>query len=542
MSQTATAAREPLLRIAKREGTTMPQKIAVRAIAILLALVVDALFIFFVTGLNPLSVYGVMWSGTFANMTRFSWMLRDLSTLLCVGIALAPAFKMRFWNCGGEGQILIGGLTAALIMVYQGNNLPLPLLFAAMALGSIAAGALWGFIPAWFKSRWNTNETLFTLMMNYVATSIVACMTNIMRGQASSLGTLNKATKAGWFPVIMGQRYTINIIVVIVLTFVMYAYLRFSKQGYEISVVGESENTARYAGINVRRVTVRTMLISGAICGLCGFLIVAGKDQTISTASANGRGFTAIIVAWLAKFNTFYMALISFLLVFLERGASEIASAYSLNEYAADIITGIILFFILGSEFFINYRVIPAAHTRRASDMHSSLIAWIMRAIPFGTIIMYGALGETVTEKSGNLNLGVPGIMYLGGFAGFASAWAYENSAANPNGFVSILIALSCAILASMAGGLIYAFLTISLRANQNVTGLALTTFGMGVANFFGVFILNGASYSAAPIANKAFSAKIPVLSGLGDIGQVVFSYGFLVYAAILLAVVLHWL
>ena len=173
--------------------------------------------------------------------------------------------------------------------------------------------------------------------------------------------------------------------------------------------------------------------------------------------------------------------------------------------------------------------------------MHSSLIAWIMRAIPFGTIIMYGALGETVTEKSGNLNLGVPGIMYLGGFAGFASAWAYENTAANPNGFVSILIAMSCAILASMAGGLIYAFLTISLRANQNVTGLALTTFGMGVANFFGVFILNGASYSAAPIANKAFSAKIPVLSGLGDIGQVVFSYGFLVYAAILLAVVLHW-
>ena len=157
----------------------------------------------------------------------------------------------------------------------------------------------------------------------------------------------------------MGQRYTINIIVVVVLTFVMYAYLKYSKQGYEISVVGESENTARYAGINVRRVTVRTMLISGAICGLCGFLIVAGKDQTISTTSAGGRGFTAIIVAWLAKFNTFYMALISFLLVFLERGASEIASAYSLNEYAADIITGIILFFILGSEFFINYRVIP---------------------------------------------------------------------------------------------------------------------------------------------------------------------------------------
>ena len=349
---------EPLVRIAKREGATFPQKVLVRAVAILLALVVDAFFIYFVTGLNPISVYRVMWNGTFMNTTRFSWAMRDLSSLLCIAIALAPAFKMRFWNIGAEGQVLIGGLVTALIMVYFGNSLPAPALFAAMVLGSLLAGGLWGFVPAWFKSRWNTNETLFTLMMNYVATSIVACMTNLMRGQASSLGTLNKGTKAGWLPVIAGQRYTINIIVVIVLTFAMYAYLRYSKQGYEISVVGESENTARYAGINVRRVMIRTMLISGALCGLCGFMIVAGRDQTISTTTAGGNGFTAIIVAWLAKFNTFYMALISFLLIFLQRGASEIASAYSLNEYAADIITGIILFFILGSEFFINYRLV----------------------------------------------------------------------------------------------------------------------------------------------------------------------------------------
>ena len=171
----------------------------------------------------------------------------------------------------------------------------------------------------------------------------------------------------------------------------------------------------------------------------------------------------------------------------------------------------------------------------------SSLIAWILRAIPFGTIIMYGALGETLTEKSGNLNLGVPGIMYLGGFAGFASAYYYEKLSANPSAFVCVILALLCALIASALGGLIYAFLTITLRANQNVTGLALTTFGMGVANFFGVFILNGASYTAAPLAYKAFSAKIPVLSGLGIVGEVLFSYGFLAYAAIVLAVVLHW-
>lgn len=171
----------------------------------------------------------------------------------------------------------------------------------------------------------------------------------------------------------------------------------------------------------------------------------------------------------------------------------------------------------------------------------SVFVSWILRAVAFGTIIMYGAMGETMTEKSGNLNLGVPGIMYLGGFAGFASSYYYEKNAENPNAFVCILLALVCCILASMAGGLIFSFLTITLRANQNVTGLALTTFGMGVANFFGVFILNGASYTAAPLANKAFAAKIPVLSEkLGPIGEMLFGYGFLVYAAILLAVILH--
>lgn len=172
----------------------------------------------------------------------------------------------------------------------------------------------------------------------------------------------------------------------------------------------------------------------------------------------------------------------------------------------------------------------------------SNLIAWIIRAIPFGTIIMFGSMGEILTEKSGNLNLGVPGIMYLGGFAGFASSYYYEKLSPDPKGWVCVIIALFAAIVASMAGGLIFSFLTITLRANQNVTGLALTTFGMGVANFFGVFILNGSSYSAAPLANAAFAKKIPFLSSkFGIISKTVFSYGFLVYAAIIIAIVMHY-
>ena len=174
--------------------------------------------------------------------------------------------------------------------------------------------------------------------------------------------------------------------------------------------------------------------------------------------------------------------------------------------------------------------------------IQSNILAWIARAIQFGTIIMYGSMGEILTEKSGNLNLGVPGLMYLGAFAGFASSYTYENSAANPSKLLCILIAVVAAFLASAVGGLIYSFLTTTLRANQNVTGLALTTFGMGVANFFGAYLLQGEVYTAAPVSNAAFTTKIPFLSDhLGVVGEALFSYGFLAYLAIILAVILHY-
>lgn len=172
--------------------------------------------------------------------------------------------------------------------------------------------------------------------------------------------------------------------------------------------------------------------------------------------------------------------------------------------------------------------------------MTETIIAWIFRAVQFGTIIMFGSMGEIISEKAGNLNLGVPGIMYLGAFAGFASAYGYETSVENPSRLICILLALIAAFAAAAIGGLIYCFLTTTLRANQNVTGLALTTFGMGVANFFGAYMLEGEVYTAAPVSNSAFQAKIPFLSNIPIIGNVFFSYGFLVYGAIILAIILH--
>ena len=137
----------------------------------------------------------------------------------------------------------------------------------------------------------------------------------------------------------------------------MYVYLNYSKHGYEIAVVGESERTARYVGIKVDRVIIRTMFLSGAVCGLAGMLLVGGTEHTLTTTITSGRGFTAVMVSWLAKFNPIWMILTSFLLVFLERGAGQIATSFGLSASYADILTGLILFFIIGSEFFINYQI-----------------------------------------------------------------------------------------------------------------------------------------------------------------------------------------
>ena len=357
---TANNSKEPLLRIAKRDGISRPKAYAIRVVAVLLSLAVSGIFIFAVTKLNPVEVYEAIFDGAFGTSKR-SWVtIRDSMMLLCIGVGLAPAFKMKFWNIGAEGQVLVGGIITAGFMRALGASIPTPALLVLMAVASILGGCLWGVIPATFKAIWNTNETLFTLMMNYVAIQLTSYCVALWENPKGSntVGVINQSTKAGWFPAVFGQSYGLNVILVLTLTIGMYIYLKYSKQGYEITVVGDSENTARYAGISVKKVTIRTMAISGAICGLAGFIAVAGSSHTISTSTAGGRGFTAIIVAWLAQFNTFVMILISLLLVFLQKGAIQIASQFNLNDYASNIITGIILFFILGSEFFINYRVI----------------------------------------------------------------------------------------------------------------------------------------------------------------------------------------
>ena len=363
----------PLFHISKRKALPWYRAWGIRAAAIVLALIVCAVLTTVMTGLNPLRVYVTMFEGAFGTPRRIWILLQNLAILLCISLAVTPAFKMRFWNIGAEGQVLIGGLATAACMILLGGKLPNGLLILIMLAAAVAAGAIWAMIPAICKAKWNTNETLFTLMMNYVATQLVAYFVIIWENPkgAGQIGIINASSEAGWLPVIGGQRYLLNILVVAVVTVAMYVYLNYSKHGYELSVVGESERTARYVGIKVGKVIVRTMLLSGAVCGLAGLLLVGGTDHTVTTTIADGRGFTAVMVAWLAKFNPIGMIFSSFLLVFLGRGANEISTIYGLNHAFGDILTGIILFFIIGSEFFINYRIGSAVGKEKEDGTHA---------------------------------------------------------------------------------------------------------------------------------------------------------------------------
>ena len=351
--------REPLFHIAKRSALPWYKSWGIRGIAILAALIFAGLVAMALTGENPLQIYATMIKGNFSSERRIWMLLQSIAMLMCVSLAVTPAFKMRFWNIGAEGQVLMGGLATAACMIMFGNKMPNWLLIIVMIVSSMLAGALWALIPAIFKAKFNTNETLFTLMMNYVGIQLVSYFVILWENPKGSghIGIINQSTQAGWLPTIGSQKYLLNILIVLAITVFMYIYLKYSKHGYELAVVGESENTARYIGVNVNKVIIRTMLLSGALCGVAGLLLVGGTDHTIATTTAGGRGFTAIMVSWLAKFNPIYMIATSFLLAFFERGASEISTIFNLDQSFSDIISGIILFFIIGSEFFINYEI-----------------------------------------------------------------------------------------------------------------------------------------------------------------------------------------
>jgi len=345
----------PAVRIAKRDSIEKKWAYAIRAAAIVGALAVGSILILSL-GHNPFFVYRDMAAGSLGSALARQETVRIAVPLLIAGMGIGLAFKMRFWNIGAEGQIIAGAMAASGFALFSG--IPAPFLLIVMLLASLAAGGLWGLIPAVFKAKWNTNETLFTLMMNYIALEIV---------RYAQYGPWRDPKQRG-FPKIaifsdaarLPRVFGVNIgwIIGIILAAAVYIYMRKTKHGYEITVVGESIPTARYAGMNVGRVFLRTMFLSGALCGLTGFILVSGANYTLSESVSGGVGFTAITVAWLSGLNPILMTVFSVFIAMLEKGANAVQTTFKIPSSAADILTGLILFFMLGCEFFLNYKLV----------------------------------------------------------------------------------------------------------------------------------------------------------------------------------------
>ena len=345
----------PLIRLAKR-GSMSPGRIwAIRAASILVALLLGSIAIV-ITGNNPITAYATMITGSLGKKTAIRQTVKIAVPLLGCALAIAPCFKMRFWNIGAEGQITAGAIAATYFALFWAGKLPSVVLLIVMALAAALAGGIWGLIPAFFKAKWNTNETLFTLMMNYIIIGIVSWLQGGPWEGRPGSQIIPQFDAAACLPKVFGIHC--GWIIVLVLVVVMFVYMRYTKHGYEIAVIGDSMNTARYAGMNVGFIMMRTMFLSGAISGLVGFIVASGANGTLYNGVADGVGFTSITVAWLSQLNAFAMIAISMMLAVLTKGAETLQTMLSVPASISDIIIGLLLFCMLGCEFFINYRMI----------------------------------------------------------------------------------------------------------------------------------------------------------------------------------------
>ncbi len=348
--------KEPLIRISKRTELSNKQIFGLRIFSVLLAIIAGGLFVLMI-GHNPISIYGTIISGAFRSSMAIQATVKIMVPLLISALGVTLAFKMQFWNIGAEGQIIMGAVFASYFALFC-SNLPHWLLIIIMLIAGIIGGGLWGLIPTVFKCKFGTNETLFTLMLNYIALYIIIFLRDGPWRDPASSGFpkiarfVPNAQLDKVFGVHMGW------IIGLILVVFVFIYLNYTKRGYEISVVGESKATATYAGINVNKVTLLTMFISGGICGLAGMIQATGSDMTLAESVAGGVGFTAIIVSWLAQLNAFGILIVSFLFSVLEKGSSVMQSTYGISTYSADVLQGIILFFVLGCEFFIRYKFV----------------------------------------------------------------------------------------------------------------------------------------------------------------------------------------
>lgn len=343
------------IKITKRDDLPRNKAILIRGAAVVLSLICAGL-VMLIFDLEPVKIYTEIIKGSLGTEMRIKQTIIKAIPLIITSLGILVAFKMKFWNIGGEGQIVMGAMAASFVALNLGD-LSRPLLLLLMFLAAMAAGGIWAFIPAYFKAKMGTNETIFTLMMNYIAIKFV---TYLQYGPwkdpgAQGFPKIAQFSDNAVIPDLFGIHS--GWVIALVLVVVIYFFINHTKKGYEITVVGESVETARYAGMNIKSIIIIAMLISGGLCGLTGMIQASAIERTLTSGISMGYGFTAIITAWLARLNPIAVLVVCFLFAMLIQGGAYLQIAMNVPESVASIVQGSVLFFVLGSDFFLQYRV-----------------------------------------------------------------------------------------------------------------------------------------------------------------------------------------
>ena len=344
------------LRITKRGDLPKKQEIIIRIAAVLLSIIFAGL-ILLVFGLNPVKIFTTIIDGSIGSKIRIQQTIIRAIPLTITALGIIVAFKMKFWNIGAEGQITMGALGATWVALHFSDSLPMPLMLFLMMLAAVFCGGIWAFIPAIFKAKMGTNETIFTLMMNYIAIKFVTYLQYgpWMDPNAGGFPKIAKFPANAVLPSVFGVN--IGWIMMIVFTVLVYLFMTFTKKGYEIAVVGESVETARYAGMNISRIVIVAMLISGGMCGVVAMIQASAIEKTLISNIAGGYGFTAIIPAWLSRLNAVSALIICLAFAMLIQGGTYLQVSLGISSAVSSIVQGAILFFVLGSEFFLQYKL-----------------------------------------------------------------------------------------------------------------------------------------------------------------------------------------
>jgi simple sugar transport system permease protein len=343
------------VKITRRDDVPKNRAAFILTISVVLALVFAGVVLLFF-GLNPLKVFGTIVQGALGSPMRIEQTMIKAVPLTIASLGILVAFRMKFWNIGGEGQIMMGALGASWVALNHGG-LPQPLLLVLMGLAAVCAGGVWALIPAIFKAKMGTNETIFTLMMNYIAIKYVTYLQYGPWKDPASKGfpKIPEFSENAVLPDVLGLHA--GWVLMLVLVAAVHLFMNHTKKGFEITVVGESLDTARYAGMNIPVIIMIAMFLSGGLLGVVGMVQASAIEKTLTYGLSANYGFTAIITTWLARLNAVATLFVCLAFAMLLQGAAYIQLAMNVPSAVAGVVQGVILFFVLGSDFFLRYRV-----------------------------------------------------------------------------------------------------------------------------------------------------------------------------------------